>query len=171
MTEPGIAPGPPPRLAPGGRLRFGEQVARLPDLLDELLACPPLGVEGRPIPVGAGVYLFSDGSTALYVGQTRKLRQRMRNHRGLTSTHNQASFAFLLARSLVVERHPDFDLERTRAALIDDHDFAPVFDEAKATVRGMTLRFVEITDPVMRTLFEVYAAVALGTPHNSFETH
>jgi len=143
----------------------------MPDLLDDLLTRPPLGVDGATIPQAAGVYLFSDGSTALYVGQTRKLRQRMRNHRGATSTHNQASFAFLLAKGDVREDHRDFDLERGRAELIADPVFRPYFDAAKTKVRALTLRFVDIDEPVLRTLFEVYAAVALGTPHNSFETH
>lgn len=160
-----------PSLAPGGRQHFGEQIARLPDLLDVLLACPPMGGDGAPLPDVPGVYLFSERERALYVGQTRKLRQRMRNHRNASSDHNQASFAFLLARSLVVEQQPDFDLERTRAQLMAEPAFAAAFELAKGQVRAMTLRFVRIDDPVLRTLFEVYAAVALRTPHNSFETH
>ena len=36
----------------------------------------------------------------------------------------------------------------------------------------MEVRCVEITDPQLRTVFEVYAAMALGTlEYNSFETH
>lgn len=36
----------------------------------------------------------------------------------------------------------------------------------------MDVRFVEISDPELPTVFEVYAAVALGTlEYNSFETH
>jgi hypothetical protein len=162
---------PMPSLAPGGRRRFGELAARLPDLLDDLMACEPLGMDGSPLPNLAGVYLFSQGPKALYIGQTRKLRQRMRNHRGATSTHNQASFAFLLARAMIVERDPAFDLDRPRAVLAADPVFAPVFAEARDAVRAMTLRFVKVDDPVLRTLLEVYAAVALDTEHNDFDTH
>ena len=35
----------------------------------------------------------------------------------------------------------------------------------------MALRFVGIDNSVLRTLFGVYAAVALGTRYNSFDTH
>lgn len=160
-----------PALATGGRRRFGELEARLPDLLDDLLACEPLGVDGAAVPNQAGVYLFSRAEEALYIGQTRKLRQRMRNHRGATSTHNQASFAFLLARELVIIRHPGFEVARSRSELAADPAFAAIFLETKAEIRSMALRFVEIDDPVLRTLFEVYAALALGTPYNDFDTH
>ncbi len=36
----------------------------------------------------------------------------------------------------------------------------------------MDVQFIELTDPIARTLFEVYAALALDTVEfNSFETH
>jgi hypothetical protein len=36
----------------------------------------------------------------------------------------------------------------------------------------MQVRYVEIDDPELRTVFEVYAAVAFGTAeHPSFQTH
>ncbi len=36
----------------------------------------------------------------------------------------------------------------------------------------MNVQFIEVRDPILRTLFEVYAALELGTEEfNSFETH
>lgn len=36
----------------------------------------------------------------------------------------------------------------------------------------MDVQFIEVPDPIVRTLFEVYAALALDTVEfNSFETH
>jgi len=32
-------------------------------------------------------------------------------------------------------------------------------------------RYVEESDPLRQALLEMYAAIALNTPHNSFETH
>jgi hypothetical protein len=52
-----------------------------------------------------------------------------------------------------------------------DPEFAPLFTAAKARVAAMPVRLIEIAGPIERTLFEVYAALALATPHNSFETH
>jgi hypothetical protein len=52
-----------------------------------------------------------------------------------------------------------------------DPEFAPLFTAAKARVAAIRVRLIEIAGPIERTLFEVYAALALATPHNSFETH
>jgi hypothetical protein len=35
----------------------------------------------------------------------------------------------------------------------------------------MTVRVVEIQDPVEQAIFEVYAHIALKTPYNNFENH
>ena len=36
----------------------------------------------------------------------------------------------------------------------------------------MDVQFIELADPIARTLFEIYAALALGTTEfNRFETH
>ena len=51
-------------------------------------------------------------------------------------------------------------------------EFRPYFEDAKAEVARMDVRFVEVPEPELRTVFEVYAALALGTTDfNSFETH
>jgi hypothetical protein len=44
------------------------------------------------------IYLFSEGSRPLYVGRTRHLRQRLRQQSIPGAQHNQAVFAFRLAR-------------------------------------------------------------------------
>ena len=49
--------------------------------------------EGIPL---AGIYLFSEKDQALYVGRTNNLRKRLQYH--TRNNHNQATFAFLLAR-------------------------------------------------------------------------
>ena len=85
--------------------------------------------------------------------------------------HNQASFAFLLAREVAETEYPDIDLRVSRKLLAADPRFAELFTDARTRVGSMTLRFVAIDDPELRTLFEVYAAVALGTRYNSFDTH
>ena len=48
----------------------------------------------------------------------------------------------------------------------------PYFASARASVAAMSVQFIELADPVARTLFEVYVALALGLHEfNSFETH
>ena len=77
------------------------------------------------------------------------------------------SFAFILAKKQASLN--DINCNRSRVALVADPDFK--FEEAKEAVRLMQFKFVEITDPTAQTLFEVYAALKLKTPHNSFENH
>jgi len=55
--------------------------------------------------------------------------------------------------------------------LSKDPAFAQAFAAAKARIRQMDLRFVEENDPFRQALLEIYAAIALNTPHNDFETH
>ena len=43
--------------------------------------------------------------------------------------------------------------------------------KAKQRVGAMEIYVIEITDPIEQTLFEVYAALALDSPHNDFDTH
>jgi hypothetical protein len=106
----------------------------------------------------------------MYVGQTRNLRNRIKQHGGRASRHNQAVFAFNLARLEAQAR--GLQLNGTRRQLENNVQFLELFRLSRERVAGMTVRFVEVTDPELRTVFEVYAAVALDTlKHNSFETH
>ncbi|MDQ3609378.1 MAG: GIY-YIG nuclease family protein [Actinomycetota bacterium] len=154
-----------------GVRQFDDAVARLPALLDALKSAPGHRVAEHPhVTDGPGIYLFSDGERPVYVGQSRKLRTRLRQHTGATNRQNQASFAFNLAKREAALA--GVDVKRTRTLLEADPAFVPHFDAARAGVAAMTVRFIELTDPIERTLFEVYAALALDTAEfNSFETH
>jgi hypothetical protein len=122
------------------------------------------------VPDAPGIYLFSDGDIPIYVGQSRKLRTRLRQHTGAANRQNQASFAFNLAKREALAG--SVDVKRSRAVLEADLDFVPRFDKARADVAAMNVQFIELADPIARTLFEVYAAIALDTVEfNSFETH
>jgi hypothetical protein len=162
---------------PGIRI-YGSVVARLPDLLEKLLAAPAAKVsEHPPIPEAPGIYLFSepgeaggDGEKAIYVGQTRKLRSRLKNHTRLGGKNNEATFAFLLAKTDA--EAGGIDTKQYREVLEQDKDFITHFDGAKSRVAEMQVRFILLDGPIERSLFEIYAAMALDTlVYNSFETH
>jgi hypothetical protein len=154
-----------------GVRQFDAAVATLPTLLKALQAADKHRVADHPaVPNTPGIYLFSEGPKPIYVGQSRKLRNRLRDHTGATKKHNQASFAFNLAKREA--KAAKVDVKRTRTVLEADPDFVPHFDKARADVAGMDVQFIELVDPIERTLFEVYAALALDTVEfNSFETH
>lgn len=82
-----------------------------------------------------------------------------------------AAFAFRLAREATGALKATYTTKGSRAELMKEPVFREAFDAAKARIRAMEVRFVEESDPVCQTLLEVYAAIALGTPYNDFDTH
>ena len=151
--------------------RWEEIVHRLPELLDALLSAPPIQrSHAAKIPLAPGLYLLSEGLRPVYVGQTRNLRRRLAQHGGSWARQNQATFAFALARTAGLAANPTLARHRTRNALAEDPAFAALFRDQRERVAAMSVQVVEVDDPELRTVFEVYAAVVLGT-ENKFETH
>jgi hypothetical protein len=154
-----------------GVRQFDRAISQLPTLLAELRASAGHRVADHPtIPSAPGIYLFSEGRRPVYVGQTRNLRRRLQQHTGLTRRENEASFAFNIAKREAARA--GVILGRGRPALETNPAFAPHFDRARAAVATMRVRYIELEDPVTRTLFEIYASLALNTREfNSWETH
>lgn len=61
--------------------------------------------------------------------------------------------------------------EGSRKHLHADAIFKEHFISANKRLNGMTMKFIEITDPKMQHMFELYAAMKFNTPYNSFETY
>ena len=154
-----------------GQRVFDAAIGQMPRMLDDLSRRParPVG-EQAEIPAAPGVYAFSEGPTPLYVGNTRNLRQRLRQQTAANSRENEAALAWRIALKDAEQR--GLAVTGTRKQIEADPVFAEFFSQARDRVRAMDVRFIEVDDPVIRTLFEVYAAQALGTDEfNSFETH
>jgi hypothetical protein len=155
-----------------GLRRFSGILNQMEPLLEQLLNCEPYQRGVRPAaPERPGVYLFTEGGRPIYVGQTRSFRRRWGEHTRPSSPENSAPFAFNIARQEAIRQN--IDATGPRKAVSKLPDFAELFDAAKSRVRAMEFRFVEIEDPPLRTIFEVYASLALGThgDFNVFETH
>ncbi|MET0557061.1 MAG: GIY-YIG nuclease family protein [Solirubrobacterales bacterium] len=154
-----------------GREIFREVTSEMDALLNSLRSAPAMPTaDHSEIPTTPGVYLFSKGDEALYVGQTRNLRTRLNNHTNPLSRENKASFAFLVAKTEA--RKAGVDLSRTRKVLEGDEDFARHFGEAKLGVAEMDVRFIQMEGAISRSIFEIYASLTLDTLlYNSFETH
>jgi hypothetical protein len=159
--------------------------AKLPGYLEALLASEAFGRgPGRkPPPREHGVYLFTEAGKHLYVGRCglteraansaegkghSNFRTRLAGHTRPSSAHNQASFAWRLAVKAVDGRFEG--LPTTRAALERDSRFRQKFARQKERVTAMDFRVVTITDNFESYVFEPYAALMLGTPHNSWAT-
>ena len=117
------------------------------------------------------VYLFSEGGRHLYVGRSNNFRNRLRQHSIDGAQHNQAVFAFRLARESTGKTEVSYKSEGSRKSLETDSDFAQAFLLAKRRVRALDLRYVEETNQLRQALLEIYVAVALQTPYNDFGTH
>ncbi|HEY5053455.1 MAG TPA: GIY-YIG nuclease family protein [Solirubrobacterales bacterium] len=150
---------------------FDHVVTDLPLLLERLLAAPAAPVAAHSaIPNAPAIYLFSELDHAIYVGQTRVLRERLDNHTNPLGKNNKASFAFNVAKEEAARA--GVDTARFRAQLEADQEFASHFQTAKLRVSEMDVRYIELADPIERSVFEIYAALALDTlVFNSFETH
>jgi hypothetical protein len=118
-----------------------------------------------------GIYLLSEGSQHLYVGRTNNIRRRIQNHARRSGTHNQATFAFRIARRDTGIERASYRPDGSRAQLEQDSVFGPAFSAAKERIGRMDLRFVAEDDATRQALLEIYVATVLSTPFNDFENH
>ena len=86
-----------------------------------------------------------------------------------SSDNSSAPFAFNLAKKTAVRK--GIDVSKSRSELEKKSTFTSLFSEAKEKVSRMSVRVIEIDDPIIQTLFEVYASVELNTEFNDFNTH
>lgn len=119
-----------------------------------------LGVSGD----FSGCYVMVEGDYPRYVGISRKVLDRLRQHvRG--KTHFDASLAYSIAQ----RRRPT---KGFRDSAMADPEFVEAFREGQAYLRSLHVGFVQIDNPLELYLFEAYAAMELGTSEwNTFRTH
>ena len=112
----------------------------------------------------SGCYVLLRDGHPFYVGISRTLVQRLRQH--LTGTsHFDASLAYRMATS-------ETGHTMKRAEAMTDQTFRRAFDEAKSLLRSCGVAFVEISNPLELYLFEAYCAMELDTCQwNTFRTH
>jgi hypothetical protein len=142
---------------------FASYVDTLHPSFEKLIGMTPLKIEDlrKPLPDKC-VYLFSEKGRALYVGRTNHFRQRVRQHSIDAAQHNQAVFAFRLARTQTGKIVASYSKTGSRTALLADPQFAEAFLLAKARIRNMELRYVEekqvlrrVWQPAVQSLSEV----------------
>jgi len=151
---------------------FKQFVETLHPSFERLMLMTPLNMTALPSKLPEKcIYLLSEEENHLYVGRTRRLRQRLRQHSIAGAQHNQAVFAFKLAREVTGRLAAAYSAAGSRIALCAEPVFAEAFQQAKARVRNMDLRFVEETDPTRQALLEIYVSVVLRTKYNDFDTH
>lgn len=153
--------------------RFIPYLESLHSKLESLLSMQPVTPLTLPkLMCKQGVYLLSESEVHLYVGRSNGIKKRIGRHCRPGATHRMAAFAFRLAREATGNLKATYKKGAgSRAALIEDVKFLQAFNEAKARIRNMNVRFVQETDPIKQALFEIYVSVVLGTPYNDFDNH
>ncbi len=153
---------------------FAAMIEKLQPSLERVMAMVPVTIATLP-PVGtmpkSGIYWLSEGSASIYVGRSRRIRERLQEHVRPSSGHNQASFAFLLAREMTGRLDATYKAVGSRANLLTEVPFGAAFSQAKERIRRMDLRFVEETHPVCQCLLEVYVATVVKARYNDFDSH
>jgi hypothetical protein len=135
-----------------------------------LLASPKyhMGILPKEMPF-KGVYLFSENGHALYVGRTNNLRKRLQYH--IRNNHNQATFAFLLAREQTGNIKATYQKKGSRSDLLSQSAFRLAFDGARDRIRKMDVQFIEELNPIRQALLEICAALRAKAIYNDFDNH
>jgi hypothetical protein len=112
----------------------------------------------------SGGYVLIEGSRPVYVGISRNVLARVRQH-VLGRSHFDASLAYLIAQ----RRLPT---KGQRSKNMEIPDFQAAFADAQEYLRGLHVATVKIDNALELHVFEAYAAMTLGTAEwNSFRTH
>src|SRR5262245_18122042 len=124
---------------------FRQHVERLHEKFEALIGMDPVSLERLPRVVPkSGIYLFSEGQSHLYVGRSKRIRQRLRYHCG---SAKDAPFAFKLARELTGNIKAAYATEGSRQQLLSNAAFFAAFQAAKDRIRKMDIRYVEEPEP------------------------
>ena len=112
----------------------------------------------------SGCYVLMDGTKPIYVGISRTVLQRLRQH--VTGQgHNDASLVYRIARK-------NCEISGSRAEAMKIEKFKQEFKKQQAYLKGLQVAFIAIENPLELYAFEVFAAMALDTSDwNTFQTH
>jgi len=112
----------------------------------------------------SGCYVLLREGKAFYVGISRTVVQRLRQH-VTGKTHYDASLAYQMATEKTGHK-------MKRADAMQDEAVRTAFSQAKALLRDCSVAFIEIDNPLELYLFEAYCAMELDTCEwNTFRTH
>jgi len=149
--------------------KFKEIIDQFPELMQQLVVSPLRQRNSLGDIPKKGIYVFYENEEPIYVGRSNRMKDRIQEHGRKSSYHNSATFAFILSKEKANEQ--GIDIKKNRDALESDSTFSDIFIKQKERVSRMKVRVIEITDPIIQTIFEVYVSMELNTEYNDFDTH
>jgi len=152
--------------------QFKATIETFPKLLADLEVSKSFARNEMTSKLNQGIYVFYENDIPLYVGRTGRegrFKTRIQEHSRPSSGHNTATFAFLIAKEEA--GNEGVDVNKSRGVLEKEPAFKGYYSKAKERVSKMAIKFIDVTDPIAQTLFEVYAALELNTPYNEWGTH
>ena len=112
----------------------------------------------------SGCYVLLEGRSPIYVGISRAVLARLRQH-----VTGRSHFDASLVYSIAQHRRPT---PGPRSQVMDSPQFKAEFEAAQSYLRGLDVAFIEIANPLELYVFEAYAAMNLDTKQwNTFRTH
>jgi len=112
----------------------------------------------------SGCYVLLENSKPIYVGISRSVLSRIRQH-VTGKSHFDASLVYAVAQ----RRRPTTG---KRSEVMNGAIFRAEFEKAQKYLRGLSVSFIEIENPLELYVFEAYAAMELDTGEwNTFRTH
>lgn len=150
--------------------QFDQIIADVKRKCIDLLSSTKCSIPKLPLNMpSGGIYLFSEDGCVLYLGRTNNMRKRLQYH--TRNNHNQATFAFLLARHQTGNLKASYQPKGSRKDLLSDPKFRAAFDAARQRIKKMDIQFVEELDPIRQTILEVFSAIQTGAKYNDFDNH
>lgn len=151
-------------------------IDKMPGLLQTLESDNPRSPDKPGKLPDKGCYVLYEDDDAIYVGRSKKLPKRIKQH---VSNTISATFAYLLAKKCLTDRgikpKKKSGKPSSRITKEDVEDYPCTLKAARDRVSKMQFRVVEINDAHEQYAFELYAALKLGTTlaqggFNSFKT-
>lgn len=112
------------------------------------------------VPSGAGLYIFIERGKPVYVGISRTVKKRLRQH-GWGKVHNHATLAFL-----ITEHEMGYTTKKSKL----EYEQVKSAQERLQSCQVITIP-VQDDDPFLLYFMEVYISGCLKTKWNTFRTH
>lgn len=154
---------------------FRGKIKQLPSLMEQLINSPLKSRGNMANLPQKGIYVFYENEHPKYVGRTNRMKKRIMEHSRPSSRYNKAQFAYKLAKKDAIEKgianEKSINYGKKSGELETNPAFVELFLKAKEKVSRMPFRVIEINDPIIQTIFEVYAHIDLKTEFNDFDNH